>query len=360
MTPRIVSAIIRKDAAAFTRDRFFFFITVLGLVAYAVLYFVLPSDVDETVHLGVHQEGLDQLMAGVEAAQPAGLDLVEYPTPEALRAAVDDGADEVIAGISFPPGFLADVTAGAQTRVELLLPADVSAEYRVLMEGLVREIAFAVAGSPPPVDPITQAVVLGTDRVGDQISLQQQLRPMLLFLVLMVETFALASLVAIEIQERTVTAVLATPARVGDVVAAKGVFGTGLAFLEVSLLAAVVGAFAANLPALALALLLGSILVTGFGLIAGSYGRDFIEILFISFAIMIPLAIPAFAVLFPGSTPVWIQVIPSYGLIDVIAGLTARGEALADVGPALGVLAGWAAAAFAAGTLILRRRVVSL
>jgi ABC-2 type transport system permease protein len=266
----------------------------------------------------------------------------------------------VIAGIDFPEGFLDAVAGGRAVVVELLVPADVTAEYRILMEGLVGEIAYAVAGRPPPVDPITSAVVLGDDRVGDQISLQDQLRPLLLFVVLMMETFALASLVAVEIQERTVTAVLATPARVGDVVAAKGMLGTGLAFFEVSLLAAVIGAFSANLPGLALALLLGSILVTGFGLIAGSFGRDFIEILFIAFAFMIPLLIPAFAALFPGSAPGWVQAIPSFGLIDTITALTARGEALRDVAPALLGLAAWAAAAFAAGTLILRRRVASV
>jgi ABC-2 type transport system permease protein len=360
MNPRIIAAIVGKDLRAFTRDRFFFFITVIGLIAYAVMYFVIPSDVDETVSLGVYQEDLDPILGAVEGARPEGLRLVDYPTAAALREAVEAGSDGVIAGISFPPGFRDAVEAGEFTSVELLVPADVSDDHRLLMEGLVREIAFTAAGSPPPVDPITSAVVLGTDRVGDQISLQDQMRPLLLFLVLMVETFALASLVAVEIQERTVTAVLATPARVGDVIAAKGAFGTGLAFFEVSLLAAVIGALATNLPVMVVALLLGSILVTGFGLIAGSAGRDFIEILFISFAFMIPLTIPAFSALFPGSAPTWVQVIPSYGLIDTITGITARGETLAEVGAALALLAAWAAAAFTAGTLVLRRRVVSI
>ena len=44
--------------------------------------------------------------------------------------------------------------------------------------------------------------MLGDDRVGDQVSLREQLRPLLAFFVLMTETFALATLVASEVQTR--------------------------------------------------------------------------------------------------------------------------------------------------------------
>lgn len=355
----IVAAIVRKDARAFTRDRFFFFITILALVAYAVVYFFIPSNVDETVTVGVHQTGLDELIRGV-AASSRGLAVAEYDSSADLEDAVTRGADGVVAGLDFPTDFAETVAAGERARVRLLLPAGVSEDDRLLLEGIVGEVAFAVAGVPPPVDPITDAVVLGTDRVGDQMSLQDQMRPMLLFFVLMVETFALASLVSIEIQERTVTAVLATPARIGDVLAAKGIFGTGLAFVEVLFLALVIGALAPNLPLMLVALLLGSILVTGFGMIAGSFGRDFMEVLFISFAFMIPLAIPAMAALFPGTAPLWVRLIPSFGLVDVIGGVTTDGESWREVSGALASLAAWSTAAFVAGSMILKRRVSTL
>ena len=126
------------------------------------------------------------------------------------------------------------------------------------------------------------------------------MRPLVLVLVLMVETFALASLVAIEVQERTVVAVLATPARVNDFLAAKGIFGTALAFIEVTLLGLLIGAFAVNAPVIIVTLLLGAVLVTGFGLFSGAFGRDFLGTLFIAFFFMIPLMIPAMGALFPG------------------------------------------------------------
>ena len=59
-----------------------------------------------------------------------------------------------------------------------------------------------------------------------------------------------------------------------------------------------------------LALLLGAVLVTGIGMVSGAYGKDFMGVMFISLAFMIPLMIPAFGALFPGSAAAWIQALP--------------------------------------------------
>jgi ABC-2 type transport system permease protein len=108
------------------------------------------------------------------------------------------------------------------------------------------------------------------------------------------------------------------------------------------------------------ALLLGSILVTGVGLLAGAFGRDFLGTLVVAVIFMIPLMIPAFGALFPGSTAAWVKVLPSYGLVDTVVRTTAYGEGWADAAGTLGLLAAWGAAAFTAGAVVLRRRVMTL
>ncbi len=75
-------------------------------------------------------------------------------------------------------------------------------------------------------------ILLGTDRAGDQVSIQETMRPMFVFFLLMVEMMALASLVATEIQQRTVTAILGYAASVTDVLVAKAILGTALAFSQ--------------------------------------------------------------------------------------------------------------------------------
>jgi ABC-2 type transport system permease protein len=355
-----ISTIIRKDFREFTRNRFFVFITLLVLVAWVAVFWFLPDTVDETVRVGVSQTDLGALLPAGEDAEVAGLALVSFPDEDALRIAVEQGQDDIVAGIAFPRDFIASAAAGEHPPVVLYVPAGLPAEQQTMIEGVIGEAAYALAGIPPPVNPITEAVVLGTDRVGNQISLQAQMRPLLLIMVLMVETFALSSLIAVEIQQRTVVAVLATPVRIVDFLAAKGIFGVGLAFFEVALLGLLIGAFAVNAPAIVVILLLGAILVTGFGMIAGSYGRDFMGTLMVAMLFMIPLMIPAFGALFPGSSPAWIKVLPTYGLVQAVVRVSVDGESWSQIGPALLMLAAWGLAAFAAGAFILKRRVAML
>jgi len=74
----------------------------------------------------------------------------------------------------------------------------------------------------------------------------------------------------------------------------------------------------------------------------------------------VPLIIPGFAVLFPGSASSWVKVIPSYGLINAIVGATSYGEGWSDVLPDLAMVAGWTVVAYVVGLSILRRKVEAL
>ena len=353
----VVGAILGKDLASFGRDRFFVLLTALGLVLYPLFFWLLPATVDETLRFGVAPVAVaDELDTG----GGGGLDLYGYPDEAALRGAVQAGDNDVVAGISVPDDFFTATASGQQTTVTLLLTSDVTPPVEELMGALVAEIAYGVLGEPPPLDPATEAVVLGVDRVGDQVTLREQLRPLLAFFVLLVETLALASLVAAEVQQRTVTAVLVTPATRLDFIAAKGILGTLLAFVEASVIMALIGGFSQQAPIMLVALLLGGALVTGLGLVAGAFGRDFISVLFVSMAFMIPLMVPAFAALFPGTAGVWVRALPSYPLVDTIVSVTTEGAGWGQVAPNLLFLLGWCVLAFVAGVAVLGRRMVRL
>ena len=352
----IISAIVRKDLRLYLRDRFSVVVTVLGLAAYIALFWVLPADVDETIGVGIYIPGGEELLAQGTVDDSSGFALIPFESAEALAAAVEAG-DEVAAGMEFPDGFLAASAIGAPTTVRVLLWAGAPPELRPALVGGVREIGATIGGLAPPVTvPPMNEVVLGEDRVGDQVPLREKLRPLLLFLILIVEMFALASLVAAEISQRTVTAVLATPARVGDLLAAKAILGTALAFTQAVVLALATRALGTEAPLLLVALLLGAVLVTGFGLIAGATGRDFVGIVFWSMLFVVPLTIPAFGELFPGTAAGWIRGLPTYGLVETIVGVTAYGRGWAESWPHLAVLSGWCVGAFATGLFALGRR----
>lgn len=361
----IIWAIFKKDLKSFSRDRFFMFITVLGLVIYVAVYWLLPSTVNETITVGVHQTGMEKLFENLDKEEKEGVDLIFFDTAKELRAAAGltgkKPAKTVEIGLDFPKDFLSAVTKGTPSTVTVYVDSSVPPEVRAAMSSLVKELAYTLVGQKLPVtEPDEETVVLGPDRAGNQISLRDKTRPLYAFLILVMETFALATLVAAEIQSRTVTAVLVTPAKIIDFLAAKGITGTTVAFTEAGLLMFFVGAFEKSPLILIVALLLGAVLVTGLGFIAGASGKDFIGIVFYSLLFMFPLLIPPFTVFFPGTASFWVKLLPSYGLVQTIVGAATYGEGWSAVLPDLAMLLAWCVVVFAAGAFVLKRKVESL
>jgi ABC-2 type transport system permease protein len=176
----------------------------------------------------------------------------------------------------------------------------------------------------------------------------------------MMELFAMASLITKEIQERTVVAVLVTPASVGDVLAAKGIAGALSGLVQAVIVLAAINSLRPHPGLLLTLLLLGSVMVAGTAMLAGSSGRDFMSTLFWGMAFVVPLLIPALAALFPGTASAWIRALPSYPLIRGLVDVQVHGAGWAETLPELGTLAAWCVALFTAGWLVLRRKVQAL
>lgn len=348
----IVGAIIAKDFRLFTRDRFFLWISIIGLIFYVALFWLLPDTVDETLKIGVTGFGSEANLGEISESDQ-GLELVPYADESALRAAVEEG-DEVIVGLALP-------THISDPVITVYIGSGVPESVSGAVEGMATELAYAAAGVPSPVSGSTsEVIILGEDRAGNQVSLQDRFKPLLAFFVLMIESMALATLVASEIQAKTVKAVSVTPATISDFLTAKTVFGTLLAFTQAVILMIAIRSLGAGPLILITAVLLGSVLVTGFGLLAGSIGKDYVGIIFWSMAFLIPMMIPALAFMFPGTTAGWIQAMPSYGLARVMVDVSNYGAGWAEVAPFLGLLALWALASLFAGWRVLDRKVQTL
>ncbi len=378
----LVAAIVRKDLREFSRDRLWLILTIVGLVMFIAVFWMLPGTVDETIRVGVTPPDLAETLLGLSAGEAEvspgqddaegqatqGLEVVRFDSEEELRAVVAGEADgpDVAVGLAFPDDFAGMTARGEPVTVTVYVESGVPAEVRQAMESAVREIVYFAAGAAEGVDPMDvvpvrqETVVLGEDRAGEQVSMRERMRPLLAFFVLMMESLALAGLIAVEIQRRTVTALLVTPASLTDVLAAKSVLGTSLAFSEAVLMLALTRSFGAGWSVLLAAALLGAVIVTGMALISGAAGKDFMGTLFLSMVLLVPLAIPAVTVLFPGSTATWVKALPTYGVMEAFVRVTSYGESWAELWGPLALAALWCVAVFGAGLLVLRRKVRTL
>jgi ABC-2 type transport system permease protein len=265
-------------------------------------------------------------------------------------------------GISFPSTFLSDLVLDQKPRVTVFADAAVPEEIRGAMQGFIREMAYQLAGHELPVEfPAEDTIILGRDRLGEQISMRARMRPLIAFFIMMMETFALASLISNEVLQRTVTALLVTPLRVWHFLLAKTLFGTILAMGQAVIVLALVGAFTtANWLLLLIIVLLGSLLFTAVAMLVGSAGKDFIGQLMFSMLFLIPLMIPSFAVLFPGSAAPWVKLLPSYPIVRLLYDVTIYETLWAESLTLLGYAALWALILYSAGLFVLKRKVARL
>lgn len=407
---RIVAALLKKETRAYSRDKVYLLLTLLMLVALPIVFHFLPDNVEEDITLavsppisvlldeareqlkamGATDEQLAELDQADFAEQQEGLLLVEFESEEEMSRVIEgtldawrteegelvvrdpdsdepepEGAERlgVMIGIAFPDGFVADVAAQRQgVTVTVYSDAGVPQEIRGAITSFVREAGFQLAGREMPVTmPDEESIVLGTDRAGDQVTMREKMRPMFVFMILLMETFSMASLVSTEVLQRTVTAVLVTPARVIDFLTAKTIFGTVLSLGQALLVLAFIGGVTrSNWSLVMAALLIGAIMFTGVALFVGAAGKDFMGQLFYSMLFTIPLLIPAFSVLFPGTAAVWVRAIPTYPIIDVLVRAFNYGATWSDSAASLGYAVLWLAVLFGAGVIALKRKVESL
>ena len=307
-----IQPLIAKDLKLFFRDRFFAFITVLGLVAYVATYLAMPRTVNEAIGLGLYTPILPGQVA--EALQEEGEQLILAESEAALRQLVLAG--EISAGIALPDDLFEQLTAGGRPIVTIYLPSDAPDDLREVMDVLAEVMVLEI--SDTPLNIVVNEEILGPDMVGQQIPLRDRMLPLFAIITLMMETLGLASLLAQEIQTRTINALLVTPMRVIEVIAAKGITGLALTFSQAALLMLIIGGFKQRPLIILVTLLLGALLVTAVGFLMGAGGKDMLSVMGVGIPVIILLSIPALGIAFPGFLTRWAGIVPSYYLADTI------------------------------------------
>jgi len=350
MNPRLIGTLVQKDLSVFFRNRFFLVITILGIIAYLVFYFVMPGTVDHTLEIGLYSP---ISIPAFEEIDEEGLEFVTVTSEEQLQQAVIDG--RFIAGISLPADTLARLLAGESPVINAFFAADVTREIKDAVAMVIQELGYMVTGQTLDID--VSEEVLGLDLGGTPLPPRDRLRPLLAVMLIMVETMGLATLISSELERRTMDALLVTPATVADVFVAKGIAGISLAFGQAALFMAIVGGLDKQPLVVLTALFLGALLVIAAGFIIGAVAKDMLSVLAWSMPVIIILLIPSIAIAFPGSVTGWVEALPTYYLVDTIHRASNFGAGWRDTWQNLTILVGFDVVLAWVGVVVLRRRM---
>jgi ABC-2 type transport system permease protein len=345
-----IHPLIAKDLKLFFRDRFFAFITVLGLVVYAAIYLAMPRTVNETIGLGLYAPILPDQVA--EALEEEGESIILAASEEDLRQLVLDG--QISAGIALPEDIFEQLIAESRPIVTVYLPSDAPDDLREIMDVLVEIMVLAISDTPLNIE--VNEEVLGPDMIGQQIPLRDRMLPLFAIFALLMETFGLASLLAQEIQTRTINALLVTPMGIWEVITAKGITGVALTFTQAALLLLILGGFQRQPLIILVTLLLGAVLATAIGFLMGAGGKDLLSVMGMGIPVFILLSIPTIGIAFPGVLTRWARIIPSYYLADTIHQVANFGHGWRQVWQNLLILLVVDVVLLSASVLVLKRK----
>jgi len=345
----VIKALVAKDFALFFRNRFYAYITAIGIVFYLIIYFVMPSSVDEELDIGLYAPVLPPVF---ETLQEEGFNIVLLDSDEDLKEAITDGVYQ--AGVSLPADIMDKFASGEKPLVTLYFSTNATDEVTSAVEATVRELAYLQTGQTLAID--ISSEVLGPDMLGDQIPIRDRMRVMLVIVLIMFEMMGLASLISEEVEQGTIRALLVTPMSARDLFTAKLIMGASLAFIQGILFMAIVGGLN-NQPLITIiALLLGSTLFTGTGFLVASLARDMLSSMGWGITILLIYAIPAFGVMFPGVITDWAKAIPSYYLTDAVHQASNFNAGWGDNWLNILILLGFNAVIIWGGIMALRRR----
>jgi ABC-2 type transport system permease protein len=345
---RIIGAIVSKDLSLYFRNRFIAVITVLGIVAFLVLYFVMP-DATSVTDVGLYAPVVPSVFAEEESKN---IDFVMVDSEAALREAVAGG--EYYVGIALPADIMEKFDRGEKPDIKVYFSQETTDEMQELYRLFIQELAFKQTGQFASFNE-TQ-IVLGTDLLGQDIPLRERMRPLFAVMLLMMEMFGLANLITVEVERRTVHSLLVTPMRIRELFTAKGISGIILSFIPAALFMALVGGMNNQPLVILTAMLLGAVMVTGISFLIASLSKDFMSILGWVFVGLIIMAVPAVGIMMPGTITGWAKAIPSYYLVLPVHQAAYYGSGWGDVWQYLLALVGFDLAFIGLGIMALRRK----
>jgi ABC-2 type transport system permease protein len=320
--------VLRKDLRLGPRSPLVLWALLLPVLLTVLVRGVFGDLFSDEPSLGVVDEGRSEI--AVAAAEVPGVEVATVVDRGALEAGVEDG--RLDGGLVLPEGFDDDVRQGRRPPLQLWvsgesLPAD-RAVLTLAVLGMVRDLAG---------DDATVGVELV--EVGEAgLPLDLRLLPLLVLYAVAVPggMIPAASLVQ-EKEHGTLQAVLTTPASVGDVMVAKGLFGVLLGVVAGVVTLALNDAFGTAPTAVVLAVVLGAVMMAELGLLLGSWARDTNTLFAAWKAAGLVVFLPAIFFLWP-DLPAWpAYLMPAYYFLRPAYAVGVEGAGTADVVPELAV-----------------------
>lgn len=328
MSIRRTFRIFARDIAMGPRTMMVMWIVIFPLLITFVVRLVFGDLIDPAPRLGIVDLGNSSIPAAIE--EEGAIELTMVDSADELFDMVE--ANNLDAGLVLQDGFDEAVRNGERPELQLRVGGQSLASNRIVVAVTAVDLIRGLAGEPAPVEVTVRQIGPGTS-----VPIEQRLIPMLVLLsVALAGIFVPAGSIIQEKANGTLTAVLTTPAEVGEFFVAKGVIGFLMSFGVGLITLLINGGFTEYVGGLLVAIAVGALMSVQIGLILGAVLKDIQTMFTVWKGGAIVLFAPAVLFLFP-SVPRWIAMLfPTYYFLGPLYDMTVDSVPLSEVAIELG------------------------
>ncbi len=322
MSIKRVLRILRKDFAVGPRKPFFIWALVMPFALTFLFQFAFGSLFEPKPRLGIVDLGSSELTAAVQDLE--GFEVSILSDANELIDGVEN--HDLDAGLVLSAGFDSAVRAGEKPVLEFYISGESLASNRIIISVTAIEMIRTLEGGEDPVE--VETVYFGEP--GLPISIR--LVPVIVFYALVMAGIWVPSSSIVEEKEKgTLTALLVTPVRANEILAAKWLLGFLFAIFLASATLFLNQAFGPRPLEVMAVIVLAAALNTMIGLLIGIYSKTATMLFTLIKSLGMFLFVPVLFYLFP-EWPQWIaKIFPLYWIIKPIWEVSIMGEPLSMV-----------------------------
>ncbi len=322
MSLKRIWSILRKDLKLGPRNPFFLFAVIMPVALTFILQVVFGSLFDPKPRLGIVDQAQSEITSSVR--QMDGIELTLLDDAGELKRQV--GNNDLDAGLVLPAGFDEAVRAGKKPQLEFYIGGESLASNRIILSVTAIDLLRGIESGAAPVE-------VKTVQMGEAgLPIAVRLVPMLVFYALVMAGVWVPAASLVEEKEKgTFTALLVSPARANEVLAAKWILGFIFSVFMAAVALLVNRAFGPRpldvLAVIAVAALLNCML----GLLVGVVSKNSTMFFSLVKGTGFFLFVPVVFYIFP-DWPQWIaKIFPLYWIIEPIWQVSVMGQPLGRV-----------------------------
>jgi ABC-2 type transport system permease protein len=341
-----VLLVLRKDLQLGPRSPIFLWVLLLPVLITLMLQVTFGNLFDPNPRLGIVDQGASAVTTAVQDLD--GIELTLLDDVDELKGKVE--ANDLDAGMVLQSGFDAALRSGTRPPLEFYVGGQSLASNRIILAVTAVDLVRDVEGSAPSVE--VDVVALGEEA----LPISTRLVPFIVMYALLVAAVFLPSFsLADERENRTLSALIVTPARLSEVVTAKGILGFLLAGAMALVTLWLNSALTAQPLALIVVLVVAALLLVEIGLIYGTASKDIAGVFALIKGTGFILLAPTIFYIFTG-WPQWIaKLFPTYWVINPVYEVTINDAGLSEVWVELAIGVAVIAALAVVVTLSTRR-----